>query len=202
VIGVDKKRVLPINLPVSGLISYNECNLVIKTENSGELNIQEFKMNDRRNPDLPEEPHENDDEKRPLEVGDDPGMVGREPVYKERTDPDEVPVERYDEGEQPEEYDRAQPTDTDPTADPLPDGGQPVQVGQPFQGEPVKTGGHLSDVVPSQTTEHPVGAPEPILTGTGQPATRTDRRMTLPILIGIIIFCIVVVALFFGGVFP
>jgi hypothetical protein len=148
-------------------------------------------MNDRRNPDLSEEPHEDDDEKRPLEVGDDPGMVGREPVYKDRADPGEVPVERYDEGEQPDDYDRAQPAD----------GGTPVQVDQPFQGEPVKTGGHLSDVVPSQTPEHPAEAPEPILSGTGQPATRTDRTMTLPILIGIVIFCIVVAALFFGGVF-
>ena len=158
-------------------------------------------MNDRRNPDIPEEPYEDNDEKRPLEVGDDPGMVGREPVYKDRGDPGEVPVERFDEGEQPDEFESAQPTDNDATADPLPSGGQPVPIDQPFQGSDVKTGGHLSDIVPSQTTEHPADAPEPILTGTGQPATRTDRTMTLPILIGIVIFCIVVAALFLGGVF-
>jgi hypothetical protein len=162
---------------------------------------EEIKMSDRRNPDIPEEPYEDDDESRPLEVGDDAGMVGREPVYKDRGDPDEVPVERYDADEQPDEFEPVQPTDIDPTVDPLPQGGTPVQIDQPFQGLPVETGDHLQDVVPSQTLDYPANEPEPILSGTGQPPTRADRSMALPIIIGFVIFCIVVAALLLGGVF-
>jgi hypothetical protein len=162
---------------------------------------EEIKMSDRRNPDIPEEPYEDDDKSRPLEVGDDAGMVGREPVYKDRGDPDEVPVERYDADAQPDEFRPVQPTDIDPTVDPLPQGGTPVQIDQPFQGLPVETGDHLQDVVPSQTLDYPANEPEPILSGTGQPPTRADRSMALPIIIGFVIFCIVVAALLLGGVF-
>jgi hypothetical protein len=171
---------------------------------SGEIERGEI-MNDRRNPDQPEDPNE----ERPPEVGEDPGMVGREPVRREARDEyaqeTEVPTERSEESEVPTEVPTTRPGDVDATADPLPYRGQSTEVDQPFQ----STGMPVNDPLHGATTydtpgEDPqrTGTREPTTPGTDQPpATRGDRTVWLLIIIAAVVFCIVVLALIIGGVF-
>jgi hypothetical protein len=165
-------------------------------------------MNDRKDSELPEEPR--GDEKLP-EVGEDPGMVGREPVHKDaetrREEDSGVFVSKDRDGEQPTEIPPAQPTDIDPTADPLPYRGQTVEPDQPYQsrGMPVQQGGMLDETptgIPGEDPLQPTGPREPTTTGTSQPVVgRGDRTIWLLIIIAAVVFCIVVLALVVGGVF-
>jgi hypothetical protein len=164
-------------------------------------------MDDRKDSDLPEEPR---DESRPPEMGEDPGKVEREPIRKdaeERREGDSgVYVSRDREEEQPTEIPPAQPTDIDPTADPLPYRGQTVEPDQPYQsrGMPMQQGGMIDETpmgIPGEDPLQPTGPRDPTTTGTSQPVGRGDRTIWLLIIIAAVVFCIVVLALLVGGVF-
>jgi hypothetical protein len=162
-------------------------------------------MNDRRNPDLPEEPEEED---RPPGVGEEPGMAGREP---ERTDAraqyaqeSEFPVERDIEDELPTETPLPDSTDIDRDSESLPYRGQTTEIDQPYQsqGMPIQQSGLHGEVPADENPLQPQAPAEPTTTGTGQaPATRGDKTVWLLIVIAAIVFCVVVLALVIGGVF-
>jgi hypothetical protein len=93
-------------------------------------------------------------------------MVGREPIRKdadERIESDSgVFVSRDREGEQPTEIPLSEPTDIDPTADPLPYRGQTVEPDQPYQsrGMPISPGGLHEETpigIPGEDPLQPVG---------------------------------------------
>jgi hypothetical protein len=164
-------------------------------------------MDDRKDSELPEEPREDE---KPPEVGEDPGMVGREPVRKdadERIEGDSgVFVSRDREEEKPTEIPLSEPIDIDPTADPLPYRGQTVEPDQPYQsqGMPISPGGLHEETpigIPGEDPLQPVGPPEPTTTGTGEPAARGSRTIWLLLILGAIVFCVIVLALVIGGVF-
>jgi hypothetical protein len=164
-------------------------------------------MDDRKDSDLPEEPR---DESRPPEMGEDPGMVEREPVRRapedRREEDTQAPGARVFGEDQSTEIPPAQPTDIDPTADPLPYRGQTVEPDQPYQsrGMPVQQGGMIDETpmgIPGEDPLQPTGPREPTTTGTSQPVGRGDRTIWLLIIIAAVVFCIVVLALLVGGVF-